>query len=348
LIVLAESPVRRPWRVEEPREQSAPIEWPLFVGNSPELRAVVRQIEKIARSDAPVLIQGETGSGKELAARAIRVRSARRTSPFVAVNCGAIPDGLIETELFGHSAGAFTDARQSREGVIALAHRGTLFLDEVDTLSPKAQIALLRFLQDFRYRPVGLSSEVSANVRVIVATNQCLEGLVEEGRFRRDLLYRLNILELTIPPLRSRRSDIDLLAQHFLGVFCRQYGFPPKRLHPDASMWLHRHDWPGNVRELENWIHRHVLLADDPEIRIGDRSTPASDAQPDGCGHDAPGDFRSAKARAVAEFERAYLKRVLAAAHGNVTAAARIAGKERRSFGRLLRKHRIDRLQFDA
>jgi DNA-binding NtrC family response regulator len=340
--------LRRPWRIEESREQSGPIEWPLFVGNSPELRAVVRQIEKIARSDAPVLIQGETGSGKELAARAIRVRSARRTGPFVAINCGAIPDGLIETELFGHGAGAFTDARQSREGVIALAHRGTLFLDEVDTLSSKAQVALLRFLQDFRYRPVGLSNEVAANVRVIVATNQRLERLVEEGRFRRDLLYRLNILELTIPPLRSRHCDIDLLAQHFLGVFCRQYGLPPKRLHPEATTWLHRHDWPGNVRELENWVHRHVLLDDDPEIRIEDRSTPSSEVPLDGRADDAPGNFRSAKARAVAEFESAYLKRVLAAAHGNVTAAARIAGKERRSFGRLLRKHRIERGEFDS
>jgi DNA-binding NtrC family response regulator len=340
--------LRRPWRIEEPCEQSGPIEWPLFVGNSLELRAVVRQIEKIARSDAPVLIQGETGSGKELAARAIRLRSARRTGPFVAVNCGAIPDGLIETELFGHSAGAFTDARQSRDGVIALAHRGTLFLDEVDTLSSKAQVALLRFLQDLRYRPVGLSSEVTANVRVIVATNQRLDDLVEEGRFRRDLLYRLNILELTIPPLRSRHCDIDLLAQHFLGVFCRQYGLPPKRLHPDASMWLHRHDWPGNVRELENWVHRHVLLADDPEIRIEDHTTPSSPAPLDGRTDDEPGDFRSAKARAVAEFESTYLKRVLAAAHGNVTAAARLAGKERRSFGRLLRKHRIERGQFDS
>jgi two-component system, NtrC family, response regulator GlrR len=340
--------LRSPWRVESPREQPTPIEWPLFVGNSPELRAVVRQIEKIARSDASVVIQGETGSGKELAARAIRVRSARRTGPFVAINCGAIPDGLIETELFGHSAGAFTDARQSREGVIALAHRGTLFLDEVDTLSPKAQVALLRFLQDFRYRPVGLSSEVAANVRVIVATNQRLESLVEEGRFRRDLLYRLNILELTIPPLRSRHCDIDLLAQHFLGLFCRQYGLPPKRFHPDTSMWLHQHDWPGNVRELENWVHRHVLLADDPEIRIEDRPTASGAAPLEDCGDNAPGNFRAAKARAVAEFESAYLRRVLAAAHGNVTAAARIAGKERRSFGRLLRKHRIDRGQFDS
>jgi two-component system response regulator GlrR len=338
--VLVQSPLRRTWRVDEPRERPQAIEWPLFVGSSPELRAVVAQIEKVARSDAPVLIQGETGSGKELAARAIRIKSARRDGPFVAVNCGAIPDGLVETELFGHSPGAFTDARHAREGMIAHAQHGTLFLDEVDALSPKAQVTLLRFLQDLRYRPVGLSRELVANVRVIVAANQRLEYLVDEGRFRKDLLYRINILELTIPPLRDRLGDIEVLAQHFVGMYCRQYGLPPKSLHPDASLWLRQHPWPGNVRELENWVHRHVLLADGQEIRpSANHNTPAASA---------PANFRTAKAHALAEFERTYLNRVLAATRGNVTAAARLAGKERRSFGRLLRKHRIDRIQFHS
>ena len=315
------------------------------IGTSEGVRAVMRQIEKIAKSDAPVLIQGETGSGKELAARAIWTRSARRAGPFVPVNCGAIPDGLIETELFGHGAGAFTDAKQARDGVIAQTQHGTLFLDEINTLSPKAQVTLLRFLQDLRYRPVGTSAERDADLRVIAASNQPLQDMVDAGHFRRDLLYRLNILELTIPPLRGRQDDIELLVDYFLDLFCRKYGLPPKRLHPEASEWLRKYQWPGNVRELENWIHREVLLAEGDEIRVASQTTQCRDGRSAGLAN-APTDYRAAKARAVAEFENAYLSQVLAAARGNVTAAARIAGKERRSFGKLLKKHGIDRFRF--
>ncbi|HEY6362758.1 MAG TPA: sigma-54 dependent transcriptional regulator [Vicinamibacterales bacterium] len=318
---------------------------PLPIGTSEGVRAVMRQVEKIAQSDAPVLIQGETGSGKELVARAIWSRSPRWAGPFVPINCGAIPDGLIETELFGHGAGAFTDAKHARDGVIAQARHGTLFLDEINTLSPRAQVTLLRFLQDLRYRPVGTSTERAADVRVIAASNQPLQDIVAAGHFRQDLLYRLNILELTIPPLRSRLDDIELLVDHFLRLFCRKYGLPPKRLHPDASEWLRQHQWPGNVRELENWIHREVLLADGDEIRAGCHPMACSDRSSDRRGG-APTDYRAAKARALAEFESAYLSQALAAAHGNVTVAARMAGKERRSFGKLLRKHGIDRFRF--
>jgi two-component system, NtrC family, response regulator GlrR len=202
--IMAVESLRAAWRSSGDREHHEPIEWPFLVGNSAEVRGVLRQIEKVSRSDAPVLIHGETGSGKELAARAIRVKGPRRNGPFVAVNCGSIPDGLIETELFGNGAGAFTDARQARDGMIAHAQGGTLFLDEIDALTAKGQVALLRFLQDYRYRPVGTARELSADVRIIAATNQPLQGLVDEGRFRSDLLFRLNILELTIPPLRTR------------------------------------------------------------------------------------------------------------------------------------------------
>jgi two-component system, NtrC family, response regulator GlrR len=317
-----------------------------MVGDSPAMRAMMRAIEKIARSDAPVLIQGETGSGKELAARAIHDRSARGGGPFVAVNCGAIPDGLIETELFGHGHGAFTDARQARPGVIAQAEGGTLFLDEVDTFSAKAQVTLLRFLQDLRYRPVGVDREVNSDVAVIAASNQPLDELVGRGEFRRDLFYRLQILELTIPPLRTRRADIELLAVHFIGVFSGKYGMSPKTLHAQALEWLRRHDWPGNIRELENWIHRELLLADGDEI--GPREVtlhsdhPAARADEEG----PLADYRTARARALASFERAYLTRALFEAGGSVTRAARIAGRERRSFGRLMKKHGIDRTQF--
>jgi DNA-binding NtrC family response regulator len=316
---------------------------PHLIGESPEIHAVLRQIEKIAPSTAGVLIQGETGSGKELAARAIHWCSERRHEPFVAVNCGAVPDSLIETELFGHGKGAFTDAKEARAGIIAQAERGTLFLDEIDALSPKAQIALLRFLQDFRYRPIGTTAEVASNVRIIGAANQELDGLVDDGRFRRDLLYRMNIFVLWIPPLRSRPTDIEFLANHFIRRFSDQYGIAPKRLHPATLEWLRHHDWPGNVRELENWIHREFLLAEGEEIRSGHPEAMERTLPPP-----LPTNLRTAKAQALAEFESAYLSRVLADAHGNVTAAARVAGKERRAFGKLMKKYGIDRTRYQS
>jgi DNA-binding NtrC family response regulator len=314
-----------------------------IVGASPQIAVVMRHIEKMAPSDAVVLIQGETGSGKELAARAIHNASPRASGPFVAVNCGAVPDSLIETELFGHARGAFTDAREARAGVIAHAHHGTLFLDEIDALSPKAQVTILRFLQDLRYRPVGGAQEIRGDVRVIAASNQHLPSLVDNGRFRRDLLYRLNILELWIPPLRGRLDDIELLAHHFIDQFSGHYGLGVRRLHPATLDWLRHHDWPGNVRELENWIHRELLLADGEEI--GSPATPTSMA--DRQDRPAP-DLRTAKARAVAEFEAAYVAGVLARTHGNVTAAARLAGKERRAFGKLIKKYGIDKRRYSS
>ncbi len=325
------------------------VTWLEPIGDSPAMRAVTRQIEKVARSDAPILIQGETGSGKELAAQAILRRSARCAGPLVAVNCGAIPDGLIETELFGHSQGAFTDAKQARPGAIAQAEGGALFLDEIDTLSPKGQVTLLRFLQDFRYRPVGGCKESVADLRVIAASNQPLQRLVEDGRFRRDLFYRVNIFELSIPPLRSREGDVETLAHHFIVRFSRHYGIPVKRLHPDTVELLRRHPWPGNVRELENWIHRELLLTDGDEIRSRIDQPIWCDAS---CDRDSLKatleDFHTAKARALAEFESVYVARVLAEAGGNVTLAARIAGTERRSFGKLLKKHGIDKIRYHA
>jgi DNA-binding NtrC family response regulator len=316
---------------------------PHLIGNSPEIRGLLRQIEKISPSAACVLIQGETGSGKELAARAIHCCSDRRSGPFVAVNCGAVPDTLIEAELFGHEKGAFTDAREARPGVIAQAEGGTLVLDEIDTLSPKAQVALLRFLQDLRYRPIGTTTEIESNVRIIAAANQDLETLVRDGRFRRDLLYRMNTFVLWVPPLRSRPADIALLADHFIRRFSAQYGIAPKQLHPGTLQWLQQHDWPGNVRELENWIHREVLLADGEEIRSGPPGSVVRTST-----RSLAGDLRTAKARALAEFECAYLARVLAEARGNVTLAARAAGKERRAFGKLMKKHGIDRTRYQS
>jgi two-component system, NtrC family, response regulator GlrR len=305
-----------------------------IVGQSPAFLAMLDQLRRIARSEAPVLIEGETGSGKELAARFIHYGGVRRAGPFVPVNCGALPDHLIEAELFGHERGAFTDARTARRGLVAEANGGTLFLDEVDALSLKAQIALLRFLQDQHYRPLGSSRELSTRVRVVAASNQGLAELVQQGRFRADLLYRLKILELALPPLRERLGDAIQLAQHFVAVYSVKYGMPAKAFDEATLGWIDSYPWPGNVRELENWVHRELLMADGPSISTS-VGAPASDAVIK---------FQRAKAEAVRRFERDYVMRVLRKAQGNVTRAAQLAGKDRRAFGKLVKKYGIDRL----
>jgi len=311
-----------------------------LIGQSPAFQHLMRHVTKMASAAAPVLIQGETGCGKELVARALHYLGPRSDKPFLPINCGAIPDSLIEAELFGHDRGAFTDAKHARQGVVTQANGGTLFLDEIDTLSPKAQITLLRFLQDFRYRPLGRSVELACDVRIIAAANRPLESAVADGGFRRDLLYRVNILVLAIPALRDRPGDAELLADHFVRKFAAKYNLGARRLHPETRRWMRTYDWPGNVRELENLVHRQLLLADDDEILYcGDRTLPVESGA-------VTDTFRSAKARAVAEFERTYLVRVLAETNGNVSSAARLAGKERRAFARLVKKHRIDTAQY--
>ena len=352
-----------------------------LIGTSPAHRYMLAQLGLIAASQAPALIEGETGSGKELAARAIHYDGPRRSGPFVPVNCGALPDSLIESELFGVQRGAFTDARQSRRGLVAEAEGGTLFLDEVDALSPKAQVSLLRFLQDQHYRPVGSAREHCSNVRLIAAANRPLDGLVASHVFRADLLYRLKILHLELPPLRDRGSDVLLLARHFIQRFSTQYGSAAKALHPATEAWLHQHPWPGNVRELENWVHRQYLMCAGAVIVHDTFAAPAQvprnvpgrllgavlgavpGAVPGGLPGDAssgvssaalrdaaveamstasqiwPGAYAQAKAEALRRFEGEYLRRALIEADGNVSRAARLAGKERRAFGKLLKKH---------
>jgi DNA-binding NtrC family response regulator len=306
-----------------------------LIGDSRAHRAVLSELRYIAQTDVTVLIEGETGSGKELAARAIHYGGPRRSGPFVPVNCGALPDALLESELFGVERGAFTDARQSRRGLVAEAEAGTLFLDEVDALSPRAQVALLRFLQDQRYRPLGSTREMSSNVRLIAATNRPLEALVMRGPFRADLLYRLKILHLTLPALRDRTGDAERLAEHFIAELARRYGRPPLPLHPQTRHWLREYSWPGNVRELENWAHRQFLMCRGDSIVVDEVADLAASK------HGCPGAtaFAQAKAEAVRRFEQDYLQRVLHEAGGNVTRAARLAGKERRAFGKLLKKY---------
>lgn len=317
-----------------------------MIGRSEAFLDSLRLIEKIGRCDAPVLIEGETGTGKELAARAIHYGGARKAFPFIPVNCGAIPDALVENELFGHKSGAYTDARRDHVGLVAHARHGTLFLDEVDALSPKSQVTLLRFLQDQQYRPLGGGETRIADVRVITACNTDLARLTEAGGFRLDLMYRIKLLHLCLPPLRERGDDVVLLAEHVLAACAARYG-TEKRLDAASRAWLLRQRWPGNVRELENIICREYLLSEDAVIRIGmPEACPMTAATPE-----KPPltprfiGFGQAKTHAVGAFERGYLEDALASAGGNVTRAARLAGKERRAFGKLLKKHGIDRNQ---
>ena len=317
-----------------------------MIGQSEALRRVLTMIEKVARYDEPLLIEGETGTGKELAARAVHYESERRNLPFVPANCGAVPDALLENEFFGHRKGAYTDARRDAPGLLRLAHGGTLFLDEVDALSPRAQVLLLRFIQDQHFRPLGGHDEERADVRIIAASNQNLAELVRPGRFRLDLLFRLKVLYLWMPPLRDRAGDPEFLARHFVRELSRRYSLPEKMLHPATIAWFNGYSWPGNVRELENLVRREFLLGEGTDLRIGDESVARSGASEPAAATGLP--YRLAKARAVAAFDRRFLDELLWRSGGNISVAAKLAGKERRALGRLVKKYGIDLTELRA
>ena len=314
-----------------------------LIGRSAPFQEAMRRLRRLLPCDAPVLIHGETGTGKELVARAIHYLGSRSAGPFVPVNCGALPDHLVENELFGHERGAYTDARSSAPGAIGEAAGGTLFLDEVEALSPKAQAALLRFLQDREYRPLGGRQARRADTRVIAASNADLRTLSERREFRQDLYFRLDILSLTLPALRSRVGDVELLADHFIDQYCRCYGLKPLALALDRRCLdiLRDYPWPGNVRELENLVHRQVLMGEGPRLFL-DPGAAGSEPRPQAPGTPGVGSsFAAAKAYAIESFERDYLTRLMDEAKGNVTQAARRAEKERRALGKLLKKYAI-------
>jgi len=319
-----------------------------IVGSAPVFLQTLVAARRAATSAAPVIIEGETGTGKELIARLVHRLSDRSRRSFVPVNCGCLPAELVENELFGHEAGAYTGATTARKGLVHQAERGTLFLDEVDALLPRAQIALLRFLQQGEVRPVGGAQMHHVDVRIIAATNQSLADLTAAGKFREDLYYRLNVLELVLPPIRKRRTDIAALTQHFLNVLGATYGRSGLALSGAAMDWIMSHDLPGNVRQLENLIHRAVHKADGPRIGLTDMVPKGTmlPAEPAVVQSDGRETFASAKARAVSAFERHYLTTLMQEARGNVTTAAIHARKERRALGRLLKKHGLDGAQF--
>jgi DNA-binding NtrC family response regulator len=313
-----------------------------LVGRDPAFLRVLQSIVRIASSDAPVLITGETGTGKELGARAIHQLSRRCSYAFVAADCSVIPDHLFENEMFGHDRGAFTDARDSRKGLVSLAEGGTLLLDEIDSLSLAAQAKLLRFLQERVYKPLGSERFCSADVHVIAASNRDLEASVRSLQFRSDLFYRLNVLRLRLPPLRERRGDIPLLAQHFLTSFAPA-GSAPRSFSASALRKLTLYDWPGNVRELANVVQRAAIFSDAEHI-------PAAAIEPAAQAGvvtiaDETRSFRQARKSAIEAFERGFVEKTLHEHQGNVTQSAKAVGKDRRAFGRLVKKYGILRVQ---
>ena len=316
-----------------------------LVGRHTAFRSAIDKIPLVAKSGSPCLITGETGTGKELCARAIHMLSPRRQQPFIPVDCAALPDHLFENEFFGHARGAFTDAHRDQKGLVGLAAGGTIFLDEVDSLSTSAQAKLLRFLQERTFRPLGAEHFCRVDVNVVAAMNRDPEALVREKGFRSDLYFRLNVIRLHLVPLRERRSDIALIARHFLATCAAELKLGPKRLAVSVLPDLMSYDWPGNVRELTNVLQHAAVLAPGPIILpehlvIPGRqphATPAPADPRDGLS------FRQVRAMALESFERAYVTRLVEKHAGNVTHAAREAQKDRRAFGRLMKKYSISR-----
>jgi DNA-binding NtrC family response regulator len=303
-----------------------------------ESEAFLNEIEKlplVAKCDASILITGDTGTGKELCARAIHYLSPRAGQSFLPVNCGAIPAELIENELFGHVSGAFTGARTTRRGLLDEANGGTLFLDEVDCLPLMAQVKFLRFLQEKEYRPLGATKTHKADVRVIAATNINCEAAIREGKLRQDLYYRLNVIQLKLPSLRERREDIPLLAHHFLNKYALEFNKQVTGFSPDAIRKLILYDWPGNVRELEHVIMRAMVLSTKPVISAAGIAVSDSENLP------LPESFQEAKNRMVDQFEKTYIKGLLLSNHCNISRSAKAAQKNRRAFWELIRKHHI-------
>jgi Nif-specific regulatory protein len=306
-----------------------------IVGTSREMTPVYEMIGQVAMSDATVLIRGESGTGKELIAQAVHYDSQRAEGPFVRVNCAALPESLIESELFGHEKGAFTGAVQQRAGRFEIASAGTIFLDEIGELTPSVQVRLLRVLQEREFERVGGTKVLSANVRVVAATNRNLEKDMEEGRFRADLYYRLNVFPIHVPPLRERRTDIILLADHFIEKYNKRHGRSIGRLSTPAIDLLMAYHWPGNVRELENAIERAVLMADGDVIHA--RLLPPSLQMA------KPGDKRSGPLHGQLDaLERELIVDALKVNKGNRAAAARQLGITERIMGLRVQKHGLE------
>jgi two-component system, NtrC family, response regulator AtoC len=305
-----------------------------ILAESRAMRTVMDLITRAALRDTPVLLIGESGTGKELLARALHRRSPRSNGPFVAVNCSAIPETLLESELFGHRKGAFTDARDDQRGLFQSAHRGTIFLDEIGDMAPALQGKLLRVLQEKEVHPLGAPAPVPIDVRIVTATHRDLGTLTTSGRFREDLFYRINVIEVRVPPLRERPDDLEPLIHHLLGKHGAALDARGCSVSSDVMVILRRHSWPGNVRELENVIERALVLGNGQVITsedLPDRLRAATVVSP----------AKNAGGRRLADVEREHIVQTLRAAAGNKAAAARMLGLDRKTLYRKLTLHRI-------
>jgi len=322
-----------------------------LVGASPPIREVQRMIDAVAYSATTVLITGESGTGKELVARALHGRSPRKNQPFVALNCGALTETLLESELFGHVKGAFTGAQRDQKGLFDAADGGTIFLDEIGDIPLSTQVRLLRVLQEGEIKRVGSADSIKVDVRVLAATHRDLPKLVKTGRFREDLFYRLNVINIPLPSLRERSEDIPLLAHHFLRRYADRLAKRVKTLSPEAVELLCGYRWPGNVRELENAVERAVVLcradtvtpADLPPAVTGRTAPLVREAPMGGEEHQwLTQSYATAKEQALRRFEKSYVEALMKACDNNISAAARKAGMDRSNFKRVLRKYRTD------
>jgi two-component system response regulator PilR (NtrC family) len=314
-----------------------------IIGRSESMLAVFKMIETVARTNSTILLSGESGTGKGLVAQAVHFHSLRRDKPMVSLNCGALPENLLESELFGHMRGAFTGADSNKKGLLEVAERGTVFLDEIGEMSAVLQVKLLRVLQERRFRRVGGLEEQQADIRVIAATNQDLTRLVAEGRFREDLFYRINVIPISLPPLRERREDIGLLAEHFLAKYNEQMGKEIAGISRESMALLMEHDWPGNIRELENVVERAVALEATPTI-LPDSLPPSirSDVPRPGSGTvDALPDAGFDLEAHVKEIERGYIAEALKRAGGVQVKAAELLGMSFRSFRYYVKKYNL-------
>ena len=315
-----------------------------IIGRSEAILAVFKMIETVARTNSTILLTGESGTGKGLVAQAIHFNSLRREKPLVSLNCGAMPEALLESELFGHMRGAFTSADTNKKGLLEIAEKGTIFLDEIAEMSAVMQVKLLRVLQERKFRRVGGLEELQADIRVIAATNQDLSRLIVEGRFREDLYYRINVIPITLPPLRERREDIPLLAEHFLAKYSEQMRKDVSSLSREAMEFLTAYDWPGNIRELENVIERAVALEGTPTILPdslseqirGESARPASVSVADAL----PASGFDLEAH-VQEIERGYIAEALKRAGGVQVRAAELLGMSFRSFRYYVKKYNL-------
>lgn len=321
-------------------------EFESIIGKSPPMQAVYEMIRHVSSSQSNVLIQGESGTGKELVARTIHRSGPRRSKPFVVINCSAMPETLLESELFGHTKGSFTGAIANKEGLFKIANGGTVFLDEIGEIPLAVQVKLLRVLQEGEIRPLGDTESRYVNVRVIAATNKDLQELTSQGKFREDLYYRLNVIGITLPPMRDRPEDIPLLAYHFLKKISKKMKKEVDKISVDVLQALQNYSWLGNVREIENVIERAVVLATGETI-VAKNLPPkilstSFYALPDSDGDLSELAYKAAKKRALNIFNRSYIINLLEKTGGNITAASEKAGMDRSNFKKIIRKYRIE------